>query len=314
MLLNNKNLHPKNKHKDGYDYPLLIKGMPELNRVVNRNQYGNWGIDFSDPIAVTLLNAAILKQHYQINDWKLPEGALCPPIPGRADYILYLADLLAEDCQNKTIKLLDIGTGASGIYPILASQIFGWHCVGSDINKLSLDNVTNILSKNPSLSDHIELRIQANKDKMFVGIIKEHEFFDITMCNPPFHSSLEEANKGSKRKQSNLALNKQKQIKQSKDQHAALTSNTKPLLNFGGKGAELWCNGGERLFLKKMIKESKIFALQCRWFSTLISKKENLKPAIKLINKLGAKQVREIEMKQGNKITRILVWNFNDKK
>jgi 23S rRNA (adenine1618-N6)-methyltransferase len=59
-----------------------------------------------------------------------------------------------------------------------------------------------------------------------------------------------------------------------------------------------------------MIKESHTFSTQCRWFTSLVSKAENLKPATRLIRKLGAVDVREIEMKQGNKITRILAWTF----
>jgi 23S rRNA (adenine1618-N6)-methyltransferase len=59
-----------------------------------------------------------------------------------------------------------------------------------------------------------------------------------------------------------------------------------------------------------MMKESTIFAQQCRWFTTLVSKSENLKPSIKLLRKLDATEIKEIEMKQGNKITRILAWTF----
>jgi len=59
-----------------------------------------------------------------------------------------------------------------------------------------------------------------------------------------------------------------------------------------------------------MIKESKQFGGQCRWFTSLISKSEHVKPAIKLLHKLEATDIKEIEMKQGNKITRILAWTF----
>ena len=262
------------------------------------NAHGDLSIDFADPLAVKTLNAALLNRYYNIVDWDIPEGALCPPIPGRADYIHHMADLLGP--EQSGIKLLDIGTGANGIYPLLACQIYGWQCVGSDINSESLENVVTIIANNPALKDRFTLRTQHDKNHIFEGIIQAGEFFDVSVCNPPFHASLNEALKGSQLKLNNLARSRGEQNAKTKS----------PTLNFGGLGAELWCKGGEQLFLKKLIRESERYSTQCRWFTSLVSKTDNVKPAEKLIRKLGAVDVREIEMKQGNKITRILAWTF----
>jgi len=59
-----------------------------------------------------------------------------------------------------------------------------------------------------------------------------------------------------------------------------------------------------------MIKESKQFASQIRWFTSLVSKTENVKPLSKLANKAGATQVKVIEMTHGKKQARVLVWTF----
>jgi len=297
-----KGLHPRNLHNQGYDFPALVKSHPALATHVKPNAHGNLSIDFADPLAVKTLNAALLNRYYDIVDWDIPEGALCPSIPGRADYIHYMADLLelGPGCEHPSIKLLDIGTGANGIYPLLACQLYGWQCVGSDINSQSLENVATILTNNPTLKDRFTLRTQHDKNHIFEGIIQAGEFFDVSVCNPPFHASLDEALKGSQLKLNNLARSRGEQKAKTKS----------PTLNFGGEGAELWCKGGEQLFLKKLIRESQVYATQCRWFSSLVSKADNVKPAKKLIRKLGAVDSREIEMKQGNKITRILAWTF----
>lgn len=297
-----KGLHPKNLHNQGYDFPALVKSHPALAPYVKPNAYGELSIDFADPLAVKTLNAALLNRYYNIVDWDIPEGALCPPIPGRADYIHYIADLIGVDLESEqpSIKLLDIGTGANGIYPLLACQIYGWQCVGSDINPRSLENVATIIAHNPTLKDRLTLRTQHDKNHIFEGIIQAGEFFDVSVCNPPFHASLDEALKGSQLKLNNLA--------RSRGEQKAKTQS--PTLNFGGMGAELWCKGGEQLFLKKLIRESQTYSTQCRWFSSLVSKADNVKPAKKLIGKLGAVDMREIEMKQGNKVTRILAWTF----
>ncbi|MBW4934168.1 23S rRNA (adenine(1618)-N(6))-methyltransferase RlmF [Marinobacter sp. F4206] len=294
-----KGLHPRNRHNQGYDFPALIKSHPALAPHVKPNTHGDLSIDFADPLAVKTLNAALLNRYYDIAHWDIPDGALCPPIPGRADYIHYIADLLGPEQPN--IKLLDVGTGANGIYPILACQIYGWECVGSDINTESLENVATIIANNPTLKDRFTLRTQPDKNHMFEGIIQAGEFFDVSVCNPPFHASLDEALKGSQLKLNNLA--------RSRGERKA--KNQSPTLNFGGLGAELWCKGGEQLFLKKLVRKSQVYSTQCRWFTSLVSKAENVKPVKKMIRKLGATDVREIEMKQGNKITRVLAWTFS---
>ncbi|WP_049721243.1 23S rRNA (adenine(1618)-N(6))-methyltransferase RlmF [Gilvimarinus polysaccharolyticus] len=300
-----KSLHRRNLHNQPYDFAALINSHPALAPYVAANQHGNPAINFADAAAVKALNAALLKHHYHIQDWDIPAAALCPPIPGRADYLHYLAELLnvapptsVPATESSDITLLDIGTGASGIYPLLASQLYGWTCVATDINTQSLDNVAAILEHNPTLKRRIALRPQSDKNCIFANIILAGEFYDLSVCNPPFHASAEEALKSSLRKQENLARNRGEQ-----------TSNPSGL-NFGGQAAELWCKGGERLFLKKMAKESQTFAHQCRWFSSLVSKSDNIKPLIKLLRKLGALEIKEIPMTQGNKITRVLAWRF----
>ncbi|GMA83882.1 hypothetical protein GCM10025855_34150 [Shewanella glacialipiscicola] len=224
-----------------------------------------------------------------------------PPIPGRVDYLHYVADLLAEgdkSCAMDNVRVLDIGTGANGIYPILGSQVYGWQFVATDINVDSLSNVQRIIELNPPLQGCLHLRLQSNEKAVFKGIIQTEERFELTLCNPPFHASMAEANEGTKRKVNNLQLNRRSAVK------------TEPRLNFGGQAAELWCQGGERQFLATMISESQSFAEQCLWFTSLVSKKENLKPCYQALAQLKVDTVKTIEMQQGNKITRVLAWSF----
>lgn len=285
-------LHPNNPHKSKYDFEVLTKELPELKKFVRKNPRGEDTIDFSDNEGVILLNKALLKTFYAIDYWNIPKGFLVPPIPGRADYIHYIAELLEK---KENIKVLDIGTGANCIYPILGSQSYDWNFVASDIDLKSIENAKDIVEKNEKLKNKIVLKHQKNKDKIFDGIIEEGEKFHLTMCNPPFHSSLEEAIRANERKVKNLEKDN-KRIKKG--------------LNFGGQKAELWCQGGEILFLEKMIKESVKFSSNILWFTTLVSNKDNLKPLKKLLKKICVKEIRVLEMSQGQKISRILAWKF----
>lgn len=302
MSVKHKNiLHPRNRHQGRYDFKNLIQICPELQKFVKLNAYDpelGETIDFSDPQAVKTLNKALLEFYYGVSKWSLPSGYLCPPVPGRADYIHYLADLLdsslGREIRGKNVYVLDIGTGANCIYPLIGQSEYGWHFVGSDIDILSLKNAEKIVKSNEQLKNQIEFRLQKVKKNIFKGIINATDFFALTLCNPPFHRSVEEACAGSLRKWRNLKKG----------------SKTKPVLNFGGQSNELWCQGGEKEFISKMIEESGIYKRQVLWFSTLVSKKENLDFLQTVLSKMKVEDKRIIEMSQGQKVSRILAWTF----
>lgn len=286
-------LHPRNLHRDRYDFKQLIAVSPSLAAVVFHNAYGDESIDFANPAAVRALNRALLLHHYGIQGWDIPPQYLCPPIPGRADYLHYLADLLGLDQKDAhQVRVLDIGTGANCIYPLIGQRVYGWQFVGSDIDPAALANAQGILNANPGLNEVIQLRLQTSRKKIFSGVVQADESFDLVMCNPPFHSSLAEANSGTRRKWKNLGK-KPSQV-----------------LNFGGQGAELWCEGGEEAFVCEMIAES--VAVKSRWFTSLISKSASLPGIYRALNKAGVRDSRTIEMAQGQKKSRIVAWTFYD--
>ncbi|HEY9083627.1 MAG TPA: 23S rRNA (adenine(1618)-N(6))-methyltransferase RlmF [Vicingaceae bacterium] len=292
-------MHPRNKHQGRYDFKELISSCPELEPFVRLNNYNDESIDFSNAKAVMMLNKALLKHFYEIDYWNIPEGYLCPPIPGRADYIHHIANLLASSNHDKIptgsqIKCLDIGIGANCIYPIIGNKEYGWSFVGSDIDPASIQSANEIIENNASLKGNVTLRLQLNPEDVFRGIINRDEYVDLSICNPPFHASAEDAQAGTLRKLSNL---NRKKI-------------TKTTLNFGGKNKELWCEGGEEKFIQKMIFQSQEFASSCLWFSTLAAKQVHLKTIYKALKTVKAIDVKTIPMSQGNKTSRIVAWTF----
>ncbi len=287
-------LHPNNPHKGRYDFEVLTKSSPELKEFLRPNPMGDNTIDFSDNSAVLCLNKALLKHYYNVDNWEIPAGYLCPPIPGRADYIHYVSDLIKN--EKNDINVLDIGTGANCIYPIIGSQSFNWKFRATDIDKESVASAQNIVNSNANLKDKVEVILQENKSFIFQGIINEGDHFDLTTCNPPFHASLKEAQDSNRRKVHNLNKKKDKVVDET--------------LNFGGQKAELWCPGGEMFFLKKMIKESVQFSEQVTWFTSLVSKSEHVSPVRRMVKRAGATRVKVIDMCQGQKISRIIAWTY----
>lgn len=311
-------LHPRNLHHGRYDFAKLESAAPALSQYVIMTPRGEKSINFSDPQAVLTLNEALLKAYYGLEFWQIPAGYLCPPIPGRADYIHYLADLMSmtktkveqlkvdetdeikTGSANHKHTVLDIGTGANCIYPILGSTLYDWNFVASDIDPISVKTAQLLIQANKKLNRKIKVRQQTHCERIFHGIIKANDRFTVTVCNPPFHESLEKAREGSLRKVNNLTRGKA----------APLNKREQPVLNFAGTANELCYQGGEIAFLKQMAIESKDFSQQVCWFTSLVSKKENVPLLQQQLKKLGATNIRVIGMAQGQKLSRFVAWTF----
>ena len=294
-----KPLHPRNPHLGLYDFPVLVRANPGLAVHVRKGPLGQDTIDFSDPVAVKALNQALLVHFYGLAWWDIPDGFLCPPVPGRADYIHSLADLWAESSLGlrsgtKGLRVLDIGVGANCIYPIIGSHAYGWRFVGSESHPASLLAAQVIIDANPQLGTSVELRSQEDSRRIFEGVIRPGEHFELSLCNPPFHASAQEA----------MLSNRQRLDKQ------GLSQKTGAALNFGGQATELWCEGGEAAFLRRMVAESRDFASQVDWFSCLVSSRDRLPALYKQLRQLRATEVRTIAMAQGQKQTRLVAWCY----
>lgn len=291
-------LHPRNRHRGPYDFAALVKASPELGRFVGRARHGGLSIDFADAEAVRRLNRAILRLLYGVEGWDLPEGYLCPPIPGRADYVHHAADLLATldgggIPRGAQVRVLDIGTGASLVYPLIGHHDYGWSFVGTDIDQAALDAAQRTISANPGLEAGLELRLQRKRDAVFDGVVGADERFDLSLCNPPFFASAEEARGASR------------------DKWRKLGRDSRAGRNFGGRGAELWCEGGEVGFIRRMIGESAERPGTCRWFTTLVSKASNLPAVHRALRQAEARDIRTLDMAQGQKKSRLVAWRFD---
>ncbi len=142
------------------------------------------------------------------------------------------------------------------------------------------------------MTRQIRLRRQKESQAIFHGVIHKNETYDATLCNPPFHDSAESARAGGERKRRNLGLGAESG------------------LNFGGQQQELWCEGGEVAFISQMIRESQAFARQVKWFTSLVSRGDNLPPLYRLLTEVGAVKVVKKEMAQGQKQSRFIAWSY----
>lgn len=292
-------LHPRSRHRDRYDFAQLARSSPALAAFVQANPFGEASVDFAEPAAVKALNQALLKHFYGVAHWDIPAGYLCPPIPGRADYVHYLADLLGDSNlgvipRGRAVRVLDVGVGANCIYPIIGHREYGWRFVGTETDAGALRAARHIVAANPGLQGAIACRPQPDPAHVLAGIVNPGEVFDATMCNPPFHASAAEAAASTQRKVANLG----------RARHPT------PPRNFGGQPNELWYPGGEESFVRQLVAESRPLAQRCYWFTTLISRKATLLSIGYFLRQAEAVQVRTIEMAQGQKKSRFVAWTF----
>lgn len=290
--------HPRNKHQTRYDFERLALIVPELRNFFMLRPNGTETLDFSQAEALRLLNRALLIDWYGLQIWDIPKDYLCPPVPGRADYIHHLADILSEAQgiapEAVKAKVLDIGVGANCIYPIVGACEYGWQFVGADIDPKAVQVAQLLVKMNTVLAGKIDIRLQKNDHQIFGGIVKESERFDVSMCNPPFYKSQAEADAKNRMKSKNLSLGNGKDVKR----------------NFGGQNAELYCEGGEFGFISRMIRESVAYKSQITWFTSLVANRNNLEGLERQLKKHQVAEMKIIPMTRGLKASRVLAWRW----
>lgn len=282
-------MHPDNPFEKEYNFNGLIQSHPELSEFIIVGKSDRKSIDFGDSKAIIALNTALLKRTFDVN-WELKPGHLCPALPGRLDYLIHVKDLLGAPSE-KLITMLDIGTGASLIYPLLATAAFDWNCTASEVDIDSIEFAKKLLLLNPNLKTTTLIN-QRFKSKVFHHVVEENDYFDLVVCNPPFYKTQSEA--------------EQRNIRKNKNLH----NNESISHNFGGHSNELWYKGGEEAFIKTMASESASYKSQVGWFTCLISNSEHVKTLKRYVRKANPTELRVVEMEQGNKKSRFIAWTF----
>ena len=84
---------PRDIYTRDVDFTALALQYPDFAKRLKTNKQ----LDFSDPESVRQLTKALLRRDFNLSI-ELPEDRLCPPIPNRFNYVLWIQDLL--DCTS----------------------------------------------------------------------------------------------------------------------------------------------------------------------------------------------------------------------
>ena len=97
-------------------------------------------LDWKDPAALLALTRCLLKADFGLPSFHLPSGHLCPPVPQRLSYVRWVAALLEEQGPqgHRGRRGVDVGCGASCIFPLLSVRCFGHDFVATDCDAAAL--------------------------------------------------------------------------------------------------------------------------------------------------------------------------------
>ena len=305
-------MHPLNPYRDRRpDYRALSKLYPdELGPHVR-----DGAIDYRSADAARALTTVLLRNDFGV-DWTMPRDRLCPPVPNRLNYICWLSELLALRAPTREpVRGIDIGTGASLIYPALGVSAMGWSFLATEIDEYSLQSARGIIERN-SWHSRVDLRHVACKNAstgpLRAALRDDDGNFDFVMTNPPFFASIDEL---------------------SPNPHTACAASA----------AELVTPGGEVAFVSALIRDSLALGSRVRWcvrpwslgrtgarkrgegaarwptsqhnlrirYTSMLGRRRSLKPLLRRLRDDGVQNVRTTRFIQGRTRRWALAWTFS---
>uniref|UniRef100_A0A914DWJ5 U6 small nuclear RNA (adenine-(43)-N(6))-methyltransferase n=1 Tax=Acrobeloides nanus TaxID=290746 RepID=A0A914DWJ5_9BILA len=295
-------MHPKNPYKDNPpDFQYLAKKFPEFRAYCTLDIGGKVHLNFEDPDAVRVLAQTLLREDFDL-DVELPSNSLIPRVPQRLNYILWIDDLLKYNGFNENVIGIDIGTGASCIYPLLGAKLYGWHFFATDVDKESI-RVAEINVEKNFLSEHI-LVLPTDGKHALQDVIRYCGSVPVTfcMCNPPFFL-LEESSKKFIPDESGVLKNL-----------CGLTVDSTrngPRSVTVAKEHELAIEGGEVAFVSKIIEESVALQKAVRIYTSMVGKKASMVQLKKKLSRLTNVNYTVSTLSQGRTQRWVLAWSFD---
>ena len=216
--------------------------------------------------------------------WDIPAEFLCPPVPGRLAYIRWIHALLAAIEYEGPVSGIDIGTGASCIYPLLGcSEYPTWSFLATEMDWKAYVVARGNVERNVALRDRIRI-VHVNGQSVFPKRISD-DSFAFSMCNPPFYAS------------KNEVLEK------------AAFKHLLPKHKYPGAEHEMMVDKGEVGFISNMIAESVHLKTSVQWFTTLVGIKSSLAKLIPLVLK-HTFNYTVVSVQPGKTRRWILAWSF----
>ncbi|GAB7342360.1 hypothetical protein MBLNU457_g0578t3 [Dothideomycetes sp. NU457] len=280
-------------YEEEIDFEALALVDPEFAKLYRDS--GN-RIDFQDPNALQQLTKSLLKRDFDLS-LTLPPDRLCPPVPVRYNYIYWIQRLI-ESTSSESQSLvdseqrvtgLDIGTGASSIYALLACRTRpSWTMYASDIDSHSISFARNNVELN-NLASRITIYHSSDKTALIPLEDLGVDRLDFVLCNPPFYSSLAEMTESNNAK--------------SRPPSATCT----------GSENEMICPGGDIGFVSRILDESLLLRGKVQWYTSMLGKLSSVHALVAKLKENNIDNYAVTSLRAGKKTRRWAVgWSFDD--
>ncbi|KXH69029.1 hypothetical protein CSAL01_07471 [Colletotrichum salicis] len=273
----------RNLYSTEPDFGKLGRQDEKFGTMLNRGY-----LDFNNPSAVMQLTKTLLKADFGLRI-DLPDDRLCPPVSNRHNYLLWLKSLLDSTTYgnpDQNVIGLDIGTGASCIYPLLGCTQRKWSFYATDIDSRSLEFAKKNVELN-NLQSRISVVARTPQDSMVPLKDLGTESLTFVMTNPPFYTSEDDL------------LNSAKQ------------KSRPPLTACTGAPVEMVTDGGEVKFVSRILEESLVLREKVQWYTSMFGKQSSLEEFIAILKEKSIDNYAVMEFVQGNKTRRWAVaWSF----
>ncbi|KAF7431009.1 hypothetical protein PC9H_006724 [Pleurotus ostreatus] len=282
-------MHFRNPYKEPPDFAILAECYPKLRKYLIPGHDGHTTINFWNNDAQRALTEALMLRDFSIR-LTLPAERLCPPVPNRLNYILWLQDIVRHSpaTLDGTVRGLDVGTGASAIYPLLGCKLESkWTFIATDIDKTSYESALLNVARN-DLQERIKVQLSDADAPLFklLAVEDSSTVFSFTMCNPPFYATAEEVSRSTEMK--HLPPN------------AVCT----------GADVEMITDGGEARFVRLMVEESLQHPLRCRWYTSMLGKLSSLMEVVDDLKSNDVDNYAITEFTQGQTRRWAVGWSF----
>ncbi|OLN81080.1 putative methyltransferase-like protein C27D7.08c [Colletotrichum chlorophyti] len=273
----------RNLYSQEPDFDKLGREDPAFGTMLKR---GN--LDFNNPAAVMQLTKTLLMADFGVQI-ELPDDRLCPPVPNRHNYILWLkglVDTTSYDDPDRKVLGLDIGTGASCIYPLLGCTQRRWSFFATDVDPKSLTYAKKNVELN-HLQNRISIVPRNPKDALIPLEDIGAETLSFVMTNPPFYAS------------ENDLLDSARQ------------KSRPPLTACTGAPVEMVTEGGEVSFVSRILDESLKLRDRVQWYTSMFGKQSSLEEFVTKLREQKIDNYAVTEFIQGNKTRRwAIAWSF----
>ena len=277
------------------DFDALAEKDPAFAAICNTSKQKRW-IDFQDPNVVQQLTKSLLKSDFGLS-LELPDDRLCPPVPVRWNYIRWIQELLDTTSDTYSDRYdpkrevigLDIGIGASCIYPLLAcASRSEWRMAGTDIDQHSFDYARRNVESN-GMNKRIKLTMSTPTGPLVPLEKLKLEELDFVMTNPPFYSSQEDM------------------------QTSYIGKDAAPSAVCTGAENEMICAGGDVGFVTRIIEESRRLLERVQWYTAMLGKLVSLQQVVTKLKEIGITNFAVTTLHAGFKTKRWAVaWSFQD--